>query len=278
MIQLLQRAKIEAESDPYPAQQFLCAGFGSKYSCSHCNFGNRALSQEAYNKCKNANQCADGTSPWIPLEPSNEEEILNAVAFAGGEVPLYTKSRVLRMVKVNGMPVYLQLIQCNADGYRCNTMCYYYAQRMKNKVPASKCAATKGCGFNGSFYNLLVPSYGFFRKMLQWNGEDTPIVHYTSQVDIFNLRVQNVPQVGSIYVVTYRRNTSPVFMQIGRIINDIQGSSNYGKMLSADGTWVNAPSSSRLVDVQLTAHGMDLTWWLVWNGLPLSTIYPESLW
>ena len=278
MIQLLQRAKINADEYAYPEQQFSCAGFGGKYSCLHCNFGYRALTQDAYKKCRKANQCDDGHLPWMDLEPVNEDEINEALVDVNGKVSLYDRTRVLRMVKVNGMPVYLQLIQCNGEGYKCNTMCYYYPQRMKNKMKASKCASTRGCGLNGSFYNLVVPSLEFYRWMLKWNSENPAICDYSDNVSVYNLRVQNVAQVGKIYVVTTKTKTTPIMLSTCRIINDVQGSANYGKMLSFDGTWINDVPSARVGYLNLTQYGMKLSWWLVWNGLPLLSIIPDSLW
>ena len=278
MIQLLQRAKIDAEDVQYPSQQFVCAGFGGKYSCLHCAFGSRATTQENFLKCKNANQCADGKTPWIDLEPAFEDEINDALVDENGRISLYEKTRVLRMVKVNGMPVYLQLIQCNGEGYKCNTMCYYYPQRMQSKMKASKCASTRGCGLNGSFYCLLVPSLGFYRKMLKWNGEQPAICDYSDNVSVYNLRVQNVAQVGKIYVVTTKTKTTPIMLSTCRIINDVQGSANYGKMLSFDGTWIDDVPSARVGYLNLTQYGMEFSWWLIWHGLPLSTIYPDSIW
>lgn len=278
MLQLIQRVKIDAEREADPAQQIQCEGFFGKTSCPHCRYASSALDSDAFQSCMNRNQCAEGTAPWMWLQPFDEDAINESVVFADGNVPLYTKTRVMRQVKIDGMPVYLQLVQCNADGYRCNSMCHYYAERLKNKQTAAKCAAAKACGLNGSFWCLTIPSFTYFRKMLQWNGDAQPVCTYSESLSLTNLQISRTPYGERIYALQGFDPATPSQRNLYRIKNNIEGSADNGKYLFADGTWKASVYPSIIREVEVSSAHLEFAWFLVYHGLKKQIIYPESLW
>lgn len=127
-------------------------------ACPLCYYGAEVTDFPSLNVCALKHGCNHAKFLWAVLAPVNAAEIHNAKRPDAPTLPLYELAGVFRMVKYFGMPRYIQLVLCHGVGYKCNTMCFYFNQRMARKQTAEECAHVYGCGANGSFYNLTTPS------------------------------------------------------------------------------------------------------------------------
>ena len=210
------------------------------------------------------------------MEPINKEEINSAQDPLGASNPAYTLSRMTKLVRINGRNNYTQLVMCALEGYRCNRLCQYYPERVQNKRTAAVCARSKGCGYDGSFWNLLQPVNDMIKACYYWSIQTMPKPQCTlndgTMAFMRNLRVETLQSGIAAYLVdVYNYNTEAIMGQ-ALILNYNADSDNYNKILSAENTWFSYPLESYYYRVRIYKTVLPAQWWLCMQGVPMSVL------
>lgn len=126
-------------------------------SCEFCEFSDEAETKEDYDVCRIKHICDKAKMPFIAMT----QPILCPDYTLSGD---YYNTSVFRLVKFEGMPLYVQLAKRVVPQGQCNAHCFFHAWRMANKRTWRQCGSSHLCGNDGSFYSLMAPKYQVLRE------------------------------------------------------------------------------------------------------------------
>ena len=282
MLQLLPKLRSYSSTGGYFYQQASVEGVHYKYACPLCVYKDEATSEDAFLKCASKHTCGQGYRPWLRMVPINQDEVDEAVDTKNDGMALYRETNVSKQVKIQGMPRYCKLIQCLQDGYRCNTLCHFFEDRILAKKTAAKCAAAKACGLNGSFWDVLIPEEEIFLRMMKWQSEEDPSILYPIDENI-RWRVsdmKNVQYNDNVQLLGLHCQSEDGTRDYGYLpVRNIDPSSpDMGKYLADYGDWVALPSPPIISSLDFDYSNDLFIAWLLWLGVDYEALRLNFLW
>lgn len=148
----------------YPISFHYCQqmdlGLGnSDENCDHCIYKQFWSNTFTQDDCMEKYDCSLRRHPWVVVHSRHANEINSRTMPGQEDIDYYTRTPVLRQVKIKGWPMYLMLVSCADPAPQCNAFCYYHKERMEKHQTVPTCAHAHGCSRSGSFFDLLVPAW-----------------------------------------------------------------------------------------------------------------------
>lgn len=140
-------------------------------SCYYCTHHDEWTATFGYDECVAKYHCRNGYYFWTTLDNTHYAEIDAAESPTFPGEPAFVAAPLTRSVKVGGLYRYVQLFTSNWPNVRCNSMCYYYGDKVANHTSTEKCGQSHGCGLCGGFFELLKFGHSVINRQLSYANE-----------------------------------------------------------------------------------------------------------
>lgn len=190
--------------------------------CPFCHYFTFGRTYDEYIECQEKRKCGNESLIFMPL--------LNISANRDNILDDFTLTPVTKQLTIDNQKRYLQLLSSDIQGYECNQLCQYYPARIAAEQSIAECANSNACGRNGSFWDLLTPSYPY---LAEYPDIKSDIIDETTFVTLGGRVIRGV-ELDSIYVdVNHYPKAVLSDESSWRIVNMIPESAMAGQIIRA---------------------------------------------